>query len=165
LITVAHCRHGSSNRQGAGGAAGLEIERQEGAEISCASKGTQESRETSRAVVRRWGIGKAIALGRATRAKPRESWVCAKPKAKTGEFNAITWMPTGPFRENRNGHELNPNERSAKLRHDGYSNDDHATTDALMTNKPLDFQERGSVLALGDLQVQGGAFAVDYHRG
>src|SRR5271157_3600061 len=48
----AHCRHGSSNRQGAGGAAGLEIERQEGAEIPCASKGTQESRERSREVVR-----------------------------------------------------------------------------------------------------------------
>ena len=33
------CRQGSSNRQGAGGAAGLEIEPQEGAEIPCASKG------------------------------------------------------------------------------------------------------------------------------
>ena len=49
------------------------------------------------------------------------------------------------------GHEINPNEWSEKPHQDGYANDDHAATDPLRINEPLDFQARDSVLALGDL--------------
>ncbi|MGA2592344.1 MAG: hypothetical protein ABSH32_20730 [Bryobacteraceae bacterium] len=47
----AYRRQGPSNRQGAGGAAGLGIGSQEGGEIPEAGEGTKERRETSRAIV------------------------------------------------------------------------------------------------------------------
>ena len=67
----AHCHHGSSNRQGAGGASGFEIERQEGAEIPCASKVTQESRERSVEVVSCWVLGNGLLLV----CGPSRSWL------------------------------------------------------------------------------------------
>jgi len=58
------CRQGSSNRQGARGAAAFRIKSQEDTEVCYASEGTQERCERSREAVRRWVIGKATGLGR-----------------------------------------------------------------------------------------------------